>query len=135
MKIRAVNRTSEDSDAPDFVFFCPGCKCGHGVWTTHPDRVSGATWTFKGTMDAPTFEPSIKIEGVNPPLPEPTTGDWQRGPDGKYLLDAEGRLEGSKPYVCHLHITNGQLIFCADSTHELAGKTVPMVDYYNEDSD
>ena len=30
---------------------------------------------------------------------------------------------------CHLNVVNGHLQFLADSTHELAGKTVPMVDW------
>ena len=25
---------SEHGNNPDLMFWCPGCKCGHGVWTT-----------------------------------------------------------------------------------------------------
>lgn len=129
MILRPVKRSKEDSDAPDFMFWCPGCKCGHGVWTTRPNGVTGATWTFNGNMDKPTFAPSIKIEGVkNPPL-DPTTEDFRRGHDGKYLIDASGRLAGAIPFVCHLHVTDGMLNFGGDCTHELNGKSVPMEDF------
>lgn len=36
-------------------------------------------------------------------------------------------IRGSKGFRCHLHIRDGALEFCGDSTHALAGKTVPMV--------
>ncbi|PSH05602.1 MAG: hypothetical protein CXZ00_00170 [Acidobacteria bacterium] len=42
-------------------FFCPGCKCWHGV------RVAGEgrkKWLWNGSMEAPTFTPNINIEGV-----------------------------------------------------------------------
>jgi hypothetical protein len=42
-------------------FFCPGCKCWHQV------RVAGEgrpRWIWNGSMESPTFTPSIHIEGV-----------------------------------------------------------------------
>lgn len=42
-------------------FFCPGCKCWHDV------RIAGEghpRWTWNGSMDSPTFTPSIHIAGV-----------------------------------------------------------------------
>lgn len=32
------------------------------------------------------------------------------------------------PGACHYFIVKGEIIFCGDSTHGLAGKTVPMPD-------
>lgn len=37
-------------------------------------------------------------------------------------------LHPSKPIRCHLFITNGEIQFCTDCGHELAGKTVPLPD-------
>lgn len=51
---------------PDFVWFCPGCRCGHGVWITIPNPQTGATWKFSGTIDSPTFEPSFLIGAGTP---------------------------------------------------------------------
>jgi len=56
----------------------------------------GPRWAFNDDMEKPTFTPS--------------------------LLNTYG--ESGK--VCHLFMTNGQLSFCSDCTHELAGKTVDV---------
>lgn len=45
---------------PDFVFYCPGCKCDHGVWTSKQNS-KGAIWSFNGNKDCPTVTPSILI--------------------------------------------------------------------------
>ncbi len=42
-------------------FFCPGCKCWHGV------RIAGEghpRWLWNGSMESPTFTPSLSIAGV-----------------------------------------------------------------------
>lgn len=36
---------------------------------------------------------------------------------------------GDTKYRCHSYIKNDQIEFLADCSHELAGKTVPMVDF------
>ena len=46
---------------PDFVFWCPGCQFGHGVWVTTTCKKTGAQWQWNGSMDAPSFTPSILI--------------------------------------------------------------------------
>jgi hypothetical protein len=43
---------------PDYSFYCPGCECDHGVWT---DKKRQTCWGFNGSMDKPTFTPSIKV--------------------------------------------------------------------------
>ena len=101
---------------PDFLFFCPGCKCAHGFWTTKKNSQS-ACWTFDGDMDCPTFTPSLLISGTVP------------------ITDSEADriMAGEKfkpvPHICHTNITMGQIVFHGDCTHKLAGKTVPMVAY------
>lgn len=57
-------------------------------------------WTRTGTDDAPTFAPSLLTRGAD-----------------------------SKNGTCHLFLTAGQLSFLADSTHSLAGKSVPLPDW------
>jgi hypothetical protein len=36
------------------AFYCPGCKCSHGL---------DSRWTISGTEDAPTIMPSVMHEG------------------------------------------------------------------------
>ena len=105
-----------DSDAAghaDFVFFCPGCKDWHGFFTNQVNGV-GPIWEFNGNMEKPTFKPSLLIRGTVP------------------VTDAEAEqiMRGVKfepvPFVCHTFITDGQIQFLGDCTHEFAGKTVAM---------
>jgi hypothetical protein len=79
-----------------FMFFCPGCKCGHSFWTENP--AGRPIWKFDGNMERPTVEPSILVK-----MPV-----------------------GDKEKVCHSFVKDGQIQFCGDSTHELANKTVPL---------
>jgi len=54
-------------------------------------------WQFNGDMASPTFSPSLLVDKDNP----------------------EKR--------CHLFVRDGQIEYCSDCHHELAGKTIPMV--------
>lgn len=55
-------------------------------------------WSFNGNLERPTFSPSFKhTTPVGPPA-----------------------------RVCHYILTNGILNFCGDSTHGLAGLSVPL---------
>jgi hypothetical protein len=59
-------------------------------------------WTFDGNMEAPTFAPSLL--NTCPDHPDP------------------------KQRRCHLNLTAGVLVFHADCAHDLAGKTVALVE-------
>jgi hypothetical protein len=52
---------------PDVHFHCPGCNCDHGVWTSVTPK-NHSIWGFNGSMDKPTFTPSILVRWVG--LPE-----------------------------------------------------------------
>jgi hypothetical protein len=58
-------------------------------------------WTFNGDDEKPTFTPSIKVE----------YGKYPKPPD-----------------VCHFYVTDGQIQYLNDCTHDLKGKTVMMQD-------
>jgi hypothetical protein len=74
------------------------------------------SWKFDGNLEAPTFTPSFKHDGIKRIFVD---GKWT----GEWVRDAEGN---SVPFTCHYILTSGQLNFCGDSTHSLAGKTVPL---------
>ncbi len=79
-----------------YVFHCPGCKYGH------PFEVGGGRgWTWNGSLDKPSFQPSLLIHGA---------------PDG------------STPR-CHSWVTDGRIQFFGDSAHELKGQTVDLPDW------
>ncbi len=88
--------------------WCPGCGEMHTIFDH---------WTFNGNVDLPTFSPSVKITGVRNVDDE--RGEWT----GEWVRDANGK---PVPHCCHYFLTDGQLQFCGDSTHPLAGQTVPL---------
>ncbi|MDX2187790.1 MAG: DUF6527 family protein [Opitutaceae bacterium] len=93
---------------PEVMFYCPGCKCGHGVWTEKP-ALNGARWSWNGDMVKPTFSPSLLIDT-----------EYPQG------CDEQGRPRPSVRTVCHSFVRDGQIQFLGDCTHELAGQTVPL---------
>lgn len=56
-------------------------------------------WRWNGSLEKPALSPSVLI-------------DLGHGTD--------------RPSRCHSFLSGGQIEYCADSTHHLAGRTVPM---------
>ncbi len=76
-----------------------------GCGLDHIYRTVGGpyVWSFNGDLVKPTFTPSL-------------LNTWNTSP--------------AKKKICHLFVTNGQIQYCADSTHKLAGKTVEMAERF-----
>jgi len=79
-----------------FIFYCPGCKVYHGIWT----EGDGPIWEFDRDMTNPTVSPSILV-----------TTD---------------RGEDHIKSICHSFVKAGVIQFLSDCTHELAGQTVKL---------
>ena len=45
------------------VFHCPRCGHGHAVTVNGEKNSCGATWKWNGSLDKPTFTPSLNIVG------------------------------------------------------------------------
>lgn len=89
--------TSQDDKEVILWFHCPGCKRGHGYRTrAHPNQPDAPVWEWNGDTTAPTFTPSLLVDGD----------------------------ETHKR--CHLYCRDGRLEFLSDCHHELAGTTVDM---------
>jgi hypothetical protein len=80
------------------AFDCPGCGMQHAV--TVERGATGPCWGWNGSMDLPTFTPSILVR-------------WDFGPE-------------RTPKVCHSFVTDGRIQFLGDCTHALAGQTVDL---------
>lgn len=93
-----------------FGHWCPGCGGMH---------VIGPGWSFDGNLDSPTFGPSVKVTGKLTVKNE--RGEWT----GEWVRDAAGNAVDD---CCHYFLIGGQLQFCGDSRHTLAGQTVPLPD-------
>lgn len=100
MKIRKT-------DDKRLMFYCQGCKECHAV---------NETWSFNGDFENPTFSPSVLVKGVQPIT------------DEEYELIMTGKHVEPKPFACHSFITDGKIQYLNDCTHELAGRTVDLID-------
>ncbi len=112
LKVNKNNARGED-----YVFWCPGCKHAHAIWTTSPNSLN-AVWEFNGNMERPTFAPSLLIQSPEwtPPVTAENIEEWRKNPWPQTQVNK----------VCHSFIRDGHIEFLPDCTHELAGKTVPM---------
>ena len=96
------------------LYWCPACKIHHVI----DDK-----WTYTGTEEKPTVRASVKAHWVKTPDPMP------RDEDDKLILGKDGRIKGAEDMVCHHFITDGEIKYLNDCTHEFAGKTLPMEDF------
>ncbi|MDZ7894162.1 MAG: DUF6527 family protein [Sphingobium sp.] len=102
------------------MFRCPGCGHSHEVAVGTPFR-NGARWTYNGNPESPTFQPSLHVK----------SGHYVTG---ESVEDCWLCKKGSKACgVCHSFVTDGQIQFLADCTHELAGQTVPIPPWDREE--
>lgn len=100
------------------VIFCPGCK------STHLLRLG--VWSYNGNAERPTFSPSLLF----------TSGHYVRGEEGKPCwCTFEQRFPGRKLpesigcHRCHSFVRDGMMQFLGDTSHSLAGQTVPVPDW------
>lgn len=85
-----------------FLFYCPGCKCDHEVRVAQGNKMeSQPFWAWNGSVDAPTFVPSVRVR----------------------TNDKNGDS------ICHFFIVNGHFQFLPDCTHELRSKQIDMEEY------
>ena len=85
------------------VFFCPACQSEHRVQVAVKQGGSGPVWDWNGSEEEPTLTQTFSLTIDN--------------------------LTGASPYVCESVITEGQIKFTQDSTHEMAGEMAPLPDF------
>lgn len=79
-----------------YVFHCPGCRHSHPFEVDCPN---GNGWVWNGSMDKPSFTPSLLCN--------------QHSPEHR----------------CHSCVTDGRIQFLNDCHHKLAGQTVEIPDW------
>ncbi|MDI1362523.1 DUF6527 family protein [Methylotenera sp.] len=107
-KIKEFASQAAPEDIIGYSFYCVGCKFTHPVHTKVGSH-NGSQWGWNGSMDKPTFTPSVLVQYP-----------WG---------------EERKPMVCHSFVTDGMIEFLADCTHEFAGKTVELPEFKWDDYD
>lgn len=85
-----------------YMIRCPACQ-----WHEFPKVGKlGASWTFNGNLERPTFQPSMNYR-FNP-------------------SDSKHYSPNIKSSQCHFIVTNGRIAFCGDCTHHLKGQTLEL---------
>ena len=92
-----------------FLHYCPGCDGVHEISIRRRPDNTGIVWDFNGDVNRPTFSPSVKVT-YNGRDADADRGDGYRAPAA----------------CCHYFLRGGVIEFCSDSTHSLAGQTVPL---------
>lgn len=90
------------------MFACPGCQENHGP-VVQPPR-----WGWNGSLERPTFTPSILVRGT------------RRITDDERDRILAGEQVQIPEVVCHSYVTDGRIQFLSDCTHALAGQTVDL---------
>lgn len=96
-----------------FTFWCEGCKQAHNVWV-EPSRV---TWGWNGSLDKPTFDPSILVQGTQPLT------------DEQVELIMSGTKIDPVEFRCHSYIRDGVMEYLMDCSHSMAGQKVPLKEF------
>jgi hypothetical protein len=118
MKLEELHRTD---GIRSMTFECPGCGMSHMVnvaSTVHP------VWTWNGSMDRPTFTPSVLVSWDSMSEAARKRSRIFREQHGRYPDHAENPYD--EHHVCHSFVTDGRIQFLGDCTHALAGQTVDL---------
>jgi hypothetical protein len=99
-----ITKVEVENGARVAQFFCPGCRAWKTLWLKPEQSPSGYSWDFNDNIMEPTFYPSIA--------------------HSEKVKVASGETFERR---CHAWIKDGVIQFLGDSTHELAGQKIPMI--------
>lgn len=112
MKPKAVSRY-KDGVLVGYAIWCQGCKHAH-VFPTDKRYYEGSgiygpdhrkpIWTFSGSLEKPTFTPSLRCFYIHP----------------------QKKIEIT---TCHCIVTDGMIQFQGDCEHGLKGRTLPLEEF------
>lgn len=114
MKIEGLKR---DDGTRTMMFDCPGCGFLHQV---HVAASNGPVWGWNGSMERPTFTPSVLVTWSQgePPVTAENFEEYKRNPWSQTTVEKR----------CHSFVVDGRIQFLGDCTHALAGQTVDLPD-------
>lgn len=108
-----LSRVLAKSEEDRLFFECPGCNMVHGI--SHGSG-EGPRWGWNGDVEKPTFTPSVLVT-------------WSEPSDKPGEFDDTSR---DIEKVCHSFVTDGRIQFLGDCTHSLAGQTVDLPNWEDE---
>ena len=127
--LNVIRYQGGDPSSMRLLFRCPGCNLVHGptVGPPHPSEPSAPRWSWNGSFDKPTFDPSLLVRWHTwtPPVTHENHAEFKRAPWVQTKVES----------VCHSFIREGRIQFLNDCTHELAGMTVEIPPFTWNDYD
>lgn len=83
------------------------------------DKAPSPVWSWNADTEAPTLKPSILTRGKRDLTPAEVD---------RVLADTAPEDFLLPDIICHSWITDGNVIFLSDSTHEFANQTLPLLE-------
>lgn len=105
----------QDDDTKRVMFWCLGCDMAHPINVTGEP---GPSWSFNGSFEKPTFQPSVlvRFDRWTPPVTTENHAKWRDEPWEQTKVE----------HVCHTFVTDGRIQYLGDCTHALAGQTIDL---------
>ena len=117
MIVRTAPASQPGRRGTSLWLWCPGCEQLHRVqFGGTAGEQLGPQWTWDGDRVKPTISPSILVHGAQWPPEYP-----------EFVKHRHPSVEPGDDTRCHSFVRDGQWQFLPDSTHVLAGQTVPCV--------
>lgn len=119
----ALSKILRNAEDGGLMFLCPGCDSPHMV---HVGEGGGPRWGYNGNPEAPTFTPSVLVRSQEwtPPVTSENLATWKREPWPQTKVES----------VCHSFVVDGRIQFLGDCTHALAGQTVDLPPFNEDES-
>lgn len=117
MSIVRTAPAAQSGSGTSLYLWCPGCEDLHQV---HFGGTAGNQWEFDGDTERPTLSPSLLVRAVQ----------WSEEyalPKFDKRRDRHPNIPPGEHTICHSFVRDGTWQFLSDSTHVLAGRTVPCV--------
>lgn len=122
----ALSKKLRSADGNGLMFWCPGCNEAHMI--SH-GAGNGPRWTWNGDAEKPTFSPSVLVRSGHF-VPGHENGACWCTYNGTYNVEHPDDPDPFKCGVCHSFVTDGQIQFLGDCTHQLASQTVPLPEHW-----
>lgn len=109
------------------MFYCPGCQTRH---TVYHGEGSGARWQWNNDPKYPTFHPSVLVLSGHHANRRPSENNtcWC-----SYYKDHPDEPVQFSCQRCHSFIVAGKIQFLDDCSHALAGQTVPLPEWTDDE--
>ena len=117
-QLSPILRSTEDNG---LMFWCPGCSEPHRV---QHGAGSGSRWTWNGSVDKPSFSPSVLVRWGHYASYRDKTDCWCT-----YYAAHPEEPRYFECRVCHSFVTDGRIQFLSDCSHTLAGQTVDLTPF------